>query len=366
MGYSRRRLLVLVCAVFSLLAALVLAPMPAGTGAPPAVPAFAGVDQYDMRFEVLEDTYLNYFEPNQTHIHQSWVYLRADSLLVPLFKFDTSAIQAGSSIVLAELSLYVPIGQASDVFNPPLRFEAYCVKKDWAASQASWYQATASNAWEASGCQGPSDRCLSYAPEEIGEVTGEGQWIRVPVTSIVQGWISEGNHGLILVGDRYYPTGKSAFYSSRGPNTLLRPFLNVTWRVPTPTPTASATPTNTPTSTPTHTATQTPTPTASPTATATPSATPTATDTATATATHTATSTPTETATLQPTETPTQVPTATDTQVPTPTETTTPEPTATPTETATLQPTATATPTLPPPVFRIFLPLVTTGLASDH
>ena len=322
MGYSYRRFLVLLFSVTFLVAALVLAPVPAGTGAPARGGALASLDQFELRFDVQEDTYLNYFEPNQTHVHQSWVYLRADSLLVPLFKFNTSAIRAGSSIVLAELFLYVPTGQAADVYKPPLRFEAYCVKKDWVASEASWYQATSGNAWEVSGCQGPSDRCLSYAPEEVGEVTGDGQWIRVPVTSIVQQWVADGNHGLILVGDRYYPLGKSAFYSSRGPNTLLRPYLQVTWREPTSTPTATATETATPVPT------------------------------------HTATSTPTETLTPIPTDTPTLVPTATNTEVPTPTDTATLQPSATPTSTATLTP--------EPVVWRLFLPLVQKGSASDR
>ena len=382
MGARSRRFLALLCAAITLVSVLMLAPVPAGSGAASTAGALAGLDQYDLRFEVLEDTYLNYFEPNQTHTHQSWVYLRADSLLVPLFKFDTSAIQAGSSIVQAELWLYVPTGQASDIYKPPLRFAAYCVKKEWIATQASWYQATASNAWEVSGCQGPSDRCQSYAAEEVGEVLGDAQWVHLPVTSIVQRWVTEGNHGLILVGDRFYPVGKSAFYSSRGPNALLRPYLQVTWREPTPTPTASATLTNTRTPTPTQTATLTPTPTTTPTATVTPSATPTATDTATPTATHTATHTPTDTPTLVPTDTPTPVPTATQTELPTPTKTATPEPTVTPTETATptLTATLTATATLepsatpsrtttltpPPPVFRVLLPMVYKGLASDH
>jgi len=382
MGYSYRRFLVLLFSVTFLVAALVLAPVPAGTGAPARGGALASLDQFELRFDVQEDTYLNYFEPNQTHVHQSWVYLRADSLLVPLFKFNTSVIRAGSSIVLAELFLYVPTGQAADVYRPPLRFEAYCVKKDWVASEASWYQATSGNAWEVSGCQGPSDRCLSYAPEEVGEVTGDGQWIRVPVTSIVQQWVADGNHGLILVGDRYYPLGKSAFYSSRGPNTLLRPYLQVTWREPTSTPTATPTPTDTRTPTPTQTATQTPSPTATATATATPTAsatatatptasatatptaTPTASPTATATETatpvptHTATSTPTETLTPIPTDTPTLAPTATNTEVPTPTDTATLQPSATPTSTATLTP--------EPVVWRLFLPLVQKGSASDR
>jgi hypothetical protein len=309
---------------------------PAGAGAaPPPDSGSASLGQFELRFDILEDTYLNAWEPNQTHTHQSWVYLRADSLLVPLFKFDTSAIQAGSSIVLAELWLYVPGGQADDIFRAPLQFAAYCVKRDWVASQASWYQATTWNAWEVAGCQGITDRCSTFAQDEVGEVTAQEQWVRVPVTSIVQGWVSEGNHGLILVGDVSLPRGASAFYSSRGGIASLRPYLWVEWLTPTPTPTQTFTPTPTQTATPT--------------------------------VTHTATPTPTETAV--PTDTQTLTPTATDTATPTNTATPVASATATPTATATLLPTATATctPTITatPTPFRVFLPLAMKGHAPD-
>jgi len=274
--------------------------------APPNTESAAALDHFAGRFELAADTYLNAFEPTRTHTDQVWLYLRGDDQLAPLLRFDVSDIPSGSNIVVAYLNLYVPEGQTPDIFLAPLKFAAYCVQRDWLAREATWYQAAAGNAWEVPGCKGPSDRCQSHDPNEIGEVTSQGSWVRpVPVTSIVQRWVTEGNHGLILLGDQDPPVFKSAFISSRAGGVEDHPWLWVEWQVPTLTPT--------PTSTPTATATPTPTPTSTPTdtPTATPTHTPTATPTATSIVTATPTDTPTLTLTSTPTNTPTRTPTAT-------------------------------------------------------
>lgn len=251
--------LVLGLALVLILATLFLS-APPGAGSVAAQGAFAG------RFEVAADTYLNAFEPSRTHTDQVWLYLRADDQLAPLLWFDISPIAPGSTIVAAYLHLYVPDGQSPDIFRAPLKFAAYCVQKDWLADEATWYQAAAGNAWEVPGCKGASDRCQTYAPDEVGQVVSQGAWVEpVPVTSIVQRWLTEGNHGLILLGDQDPPIFKSAFLSSRAGAVDLRPWLWIEWRVPTLTPTPTSTPTATETPTPTPTDTPTLTPTMAPT-----------------------------------------------------------------------------------------------------
>jgi uncharacterized repeat protein (TIGR01451 family) len=273
--------LTLILALVLMLAGLLLP-------APPSAERAAALDNFAGRFEIAEDTYLNAFEPSRTHTDQVWLYLRGDDLLAPLLRFDISAIPPGSNVIVAYLNLYVPEGQSSDIFLAPLKFAAYCVQRDWLAREATWDQATAGNAWEVPGCKGASDRCQSHDPNEVGEVISQGSWVRpVPVTSIVQRWVTEGNRGLILLGDQDPQVFKSAFISSRAGGAEHHPWLWVEWEVPTLTPT--------PTSTPTTTDTPTPTPTRPPT------------DTPTATPTHT----PTATATATPTETPTITPSPT-------------------------------------------------------
>ncbi len=235
------------------------------------------------RFPVVADTYIDSFEPNiPHHFETTWLMFRADNLLVPLLKFDVSAIPPGSHVMEAYLHLYVPTNQSSYDYREPCKLAAFCVKRDWVAEEASWKRASASQPWEEPGCNGTSDRCQSYSFSETSQTTGQGEWFEITVTSIVQQWVDDGNHGLTLRG--YAETfGRSAFLSSRYFDSSFHPWLEVRWNTPTPTPTRSATPTHTVTPTVTNTPTQT--------ATSTVTATPT--QTATVTATRTSTPTPT-------------------------------------------------------------------------
>ncbi len=265
--------------MLSLILTLLLLSSPSGSE------TVVATDQLQREFPVRADTYLNYDSPTSTHTHQGWLYLRADNWKVPLLWFDVSAIQPESTIVAAYLKLYVPAEQEPKDFRLPFSLAAYCVHREWQPNQATWYQATATTAWEVAGCRGASDRCQSHDPLEVAEVTGQNSWVQVPVTSIVQRWVTEGNHGLILLGDMDPQSGRSAFCSSRCAEDQ-RPMLFVEWRAPTPTPTPTNTPTSTPTRTPTNT------PTLTPTLTHTPTSTPTLVPTATATQTLTPTVAP--------------------------------------------------------------------------
>jgi uncharacterized repeat protein (TIGR01451 family) len=262
--------------------------------APPSTESAAAPDQLGRRFEVAEDTYLDAFTPGDTNGHRTWLLIRGDDQWAPLLRFDVSDIEPGSEIVIAYLNLYVAPDVDPDIFRLPLQFAAYCVQTDWLADEATWYQATSGRAWAVPGAKGATDRCQSYGPNEIGEMTRQDAWVQpIPVTSIVQRWVTEGNHGLILLGNQDPPVFRGAFLSSETGELGHQPWLWVEWREPTPTPT--------PTSTPTATATPTPTPTHTPTQT--PTVTPTHTPTATATPTYTPTATPTDTPTVMPSPT---------------------------------------------------------------
>jgi len=228
------------------------------------------------RFEVIADTYLDWWEPYGHHADETWLMFREDNQKLPLLKFDVSAIY-GARIRRARLWLYVPPNLPSGDFRKPCKFAAYCVKKDWIEDQATWYKASGWESWELPGCNGGSDRCESYSG--IAEITAMDMWIDVDVTTIVQQWVDGEDHGLILRNYTADTIGKTVFYSSRYYDASRHPWLEVVWDWPTATPTPTNTPTNTSTMTPTRTSTPTNTPTA--TATLTPTNTPTMTPTAT-------------------------------------------------------------------------------------
>ncbi len=219
------------------------------------------------RFEVSADTYIDFYQPYRPHhFETTWLMLRADNKLVPLLRFDVSLIPSGSNVTMARLHLFVPSGQDSTTFRAPCKFAAFCIRRDWNPEQANWYYASDGVRWEAAGANGASDRCESHHPNEVAEVSAQGEWVDLLVTSIVQQWVAGENHGLVLRGysEQF---GRTAFYSSRFTDTSRHPWLEVQWSSPTPTPSPTVTGTATATPSPTHTSTNAPTATPSPTTT---------------------------------------------------------------------------------------------------
>jgi len=252
-----------------------------------------------------QDTYLDAWSRNANFGNAQYLLFREDKQHRPILMFDISTIAPNSSIVSARLKLFV--ATEASTFHGPCNIGAYCVKKPWVVNEATWYKASNHLPWDWEGCDSPNDRCTE--PSGTTQITKQGDWLEIDVTSIVQQWVNGEAYGLILLGsDPGHTYGYAAFYSQQWGVADRRPRLLVEWREPTPMPT----PTNTSTSTPTATATPTSTPTNTPTATHTATRTATPTDTATPTATNTATYTPTNT----PTHTPTYTPTMTATPTP--------------------------------------------------
>ncbi len=246
-------------------------------------------------FRQSENTYIDRAWPNRNFADRTWLMFREDNQLVPLLKFDVSSvIPLGSSVQWAKLWLFVPYDLTSEQFREPCRFAAYCVRTPWSETEATWNRGTSATMWSEAGCswQGVgADRCPEYS--DVSETEGLGKWVMVNVRAIVQEWVDGANNGLVLRGYTSATTGKTAFYSSRFPDTSRQPWLEVEYsEPPTPTPTATNTSTATQTATPTSSPMATATSTATSTATATPTATSTATPTTTSTASPTATATP--------------------------------------------------------------------------
>ena len=224
-------------------------------------------------------------------------------------RFDLSAVPPTAIISSAELRLYLRSASGAAI-----SVSIYPALASWTAKALTWNNQPAVGSARASTA--------------VGTLPGYQSWV---LTKLVQTWVAGdlANDGVSVRGPESSGEWSRTFDSSRGTSD---PELVITYDLPAPTATRTATATARATSTPTASVTRTPT--------ASPPATFSRTPTQTATLTHTAAAT----ATRPPTATPTSSPTLT--QVATPTATSTPPPTSTRTATATLTTTPTPTPTI--------------------
>jgi len=310
-------------------------PTPTATATPtvtptPTVPTFA------LNLSPVADTYLSAWSPDTNFGTATTLGVRYENIEAALLRFDLSAIPPGSAIVEANLRLFV-LDRSN---GNPMQAQIYALKRSWAETEATYYQATNSESWEQPLASGATDRATEAVVAVDLPAFG---WADIPLASLAQTWLQQpsDNEGLLILGQSPGPV-RYSLASQQYASPDRRPQLQIRYvlATATPSPTATATATPTPTATTTPSTTPTRTPTATPTATMTPTSTPTPTPTATRTATATATAT----ATFTPTRTPTLSPTPTVTASPTPTFTPTITATFTPTQTPTLTPTPTVAP----------------------
>jgi hypothetical protein len=209
-----------------------------------------------------------------------------------LVRFDVASIPSNALVRSATLSLLVSnFGQRDRL---PITVSAYSVLRPWVEMEATWNQARKNDVWDYPGCDGiGTDR--SGTAVDTRPVYGLG-WYTWDVTTPAQDWVAAPDHnfGVVFIQTNIEVGGEFDVRESEYPGVEVRPFLIITYVIPTPTPEVSYTPTATATST----ATQTPTATAS--ATVTPTGTRTTTPTAFATATQTEMPTPTTTSLPEP------------------------------------------------------------------
>ena len=212
-----------------------------------------------------------------------------------LVSFNLWPIPANALVRSATLSLLVSnYGQRE---YRPIIVAAYPVLRAWKEMEATWNRATRTDFWVEPGCDGigsdRSDVALDSRP-----VHGLG-WYSWDVTSAAQEWVHQpsSNNGVLFIQTNTEVGGEFDVRESEYPGMDDRPFLIVTYVIPTPTPTATQTSTSTATPTQTSTPTVTPTPTTSPVHTPT--------GTITGVVDRTPTATPTSTEVTPPTATPT-------------------------------------------------------------
>ena len=256
-------------------------PTPTATTTPTPTPTVPS-GMYTRDVVVIQDTFTSQGAPYSNYRTATELLAGSGRRLRSWFKFDVAGagIPAGAIITRADMFLWYTDGGAGDVY-----LDVFRPLTDWADNTITW------------------NNQPDYDPTAVG-----GQWVPIDVpgyrswniTSLFQEWISDAqpNYG-VMVTD-HNDTNSLGIASMENP--IDRPaYIHVTYYVPVPTATPTATATNTPTITPTRTNTPTATSTNTPTATTTSTNTPTATTTSTSTPTVTATETATPTATATPT-----------------------------------------------------------------
>lgn len=188
-----------------------------------------------------EDTWINQWRPT-TNYGRTNLMLRSTNVASALLKFPLDAIPYPLDVAVAQatLRLYV-IGSTN--YNPLWAY-AYSVNRPWNANEATWVQATASQAWSRSGCDAvPEDRSGDASPE-VGIFMAE-TYVSLDVTEIVRAWLNgtAPNNGILVKAS----SGASVEWelaSADHANPAFRPQLQVLFTIiPTPTPTITPSPT---------------------------------------------------------------------------------------------------------------------------
>jgi hypothetical protein len=212
------------------------------------------------------DTYIYRYEPTINRASDVQLIVNNGGSLASLLKFDISAVPSDAVIKEAQLTMYLT-NQPSEALDVSL----YALKPHWVDTEVNWEQAAQGAPWAVPGAGSAG---VDYDPTPIGTLNVEAAGpYAFNVKFLVQQWLAQGvpNEGLLGVGQSAGGGSGSVWYrfaSSEALDASRRPRLEITYMLPTPASTATATPTATPTRTLVPTAT--PTPTLAPTATATP------------------------------------------------------------------------------------------------
>jgi hypothetical protein len=190
----------------------------------------------------VRDTYLDAWTEDARHHAAESLIARQGAIRMPLLRFDLRQLPSPSSIRRATLGLY-----ALSRSNPnALTLRVARLNRAWEAENATWNQASATEAWFQAGARdSESDRAARlYASEAVA---GVERWVRWDITDLVQEWASgeAANFGLALLGEG----GISVEYlwaSSEAPAEALRPYLEIEYLPVPPTPRPSPTRTVTP------------------------------------------------------------------------------------------------------------------------
>jgi len=144
----------------------------------------------------------------------------------------------GARVVRATLSVY----ELSYSNNSSVDIALYPLLTPWAESEATWYRATNSAAWNTPGARAPGRDRAPYMEDGLheGGCSSAPRWYLYDITKSAQRWAADAsqNWGIMLEGPDEVSKGLY-LASSEFPDLSLRPVIRVLWRWPdaTPTPT---------------------------------------------------------------------------------------------------------------------------------
>lgn len=193
------------------------------------------------------DTTLDQYQSGVNFGANPLLQLVEDSRQEILLRFDLSEIPRDAVITSAQMYLYFGERSAVDTINAAL----YAVNRHWVENEATWGQATVGQNWSAGGANGvPGDRRGEPAATTLLTDLGWASW---DITALVQEWVSGtlSNEGILIRGELgVHPYVRYSAYAREYVDAGKRPYLRVSYFIPTPTPTPTPIYTPTPTATP--------------------------------------------------------------------------------------------------------------------
>jgi hypothetical protein len=198
---------------------------PTPTHTPMPVETTVTLQQGSDGYSGCQDTYVYQYAPDTNYAGQDALKVGYKQQNAGLLRFDVSSIPADASVLTATLQVY-----ATGWGGANISFGAFGITRTMDATQATWNEAQAGQAWGLPGCNDvTNDRRPS--PESTVTTTGIGKWYSLDLTAVAQGWVdgSLPNHGALL-RQTVVNTSQLQFASAEHGNPALRPKLIITYR----------------------------------------------------------------------------------------------------------------------------------------
>ena len=195
---------------------------------PTTTPLTVVLQQGTEGFFGVQDTYLSAWEQTINYADDELMLVRSHDVKAPLLRFDLSLLPREAVIAQATLGLYV-INRS----NPnPVTVGAYNVERSWSITGTTWLRAAEGVPWEEPGCNGATDRYLT--PEDEQTLSDTEVCYSWDITRLAQIWVLDPafNSGVLLKGTAV-PQVEYMFYSSESTRTDRRPWLEISYWVPT-------------------------------------------------------------------------------------------------------------------------------------
>jgi len=197
--------------------------VPTPTATPPAQTRVFQQGQED--YSGTRDTYLSAWYATRNYDRASALAVRAGGLMIPLIRFDLSALPRDAEIAQATLVLTVASGGFYEQ-----EVSVYEVLTPWVAGEATWRLAAAGVPWQTAGANGVGvDRSGKAADTELAIASTT---VEFDVTELVAKWVADpaANHGVLLRGTSGIAVQHN-LASAEHWNRAVRPQLVVRYRL---------------------------------------------------------------------------------------------------------------------------------------